>query len=287
MRKLCLLFLLLCIVQYACQDTHAKAFKKTAAADYRFCDHYDPAQTIAVRIPVPEGYSRVNLPEGSFGEWLRSLPLKPKNSQVHLYNGKLKSNQNVHYAVVDIDAGTVDLQQCADAVIRMRAEYLYTQKDYENLHFNFTSGFRAEFKKWSQGYRIKVKGNNVSWVKTAAMSDSYPVFKEYLLSVFNYAGTSSLSKELKPVSDVKDMQVGDVFILGGFPGHTVLVVDMCENKKTGEKLFMIQQSYMPAQEIHILKNYNNGVLSPWYSLNFKGDLLTPEWTFSRDQLKRF
>ena len=102
-----------------------------------------------------------------------------------------------------------------------------------------------------------------------------------------YAGTASLSKELKVVTDKKEMQIGDVFIVGGFPGHAVLIVDMCENKKTGEKLFLIQQSYMPAQEIHVLKNFNNDELSPWYSINYYSELKTPEWTFESNQLKRF
>jgi hypothetical protein len=44
---------------------------------------------------------------------------------------------------------------------------------------------------------------------------------------------------------------------------------------------------MPAQEIQLLKNPNNEGLSPWYSLSFSGDLYTPEWTFSQDELKRF
>ena len=77
------------------------------------------------------------------------------------------------------------------------------------------------------------------------------------------------------------------FIIGGFPGHAVLIVDMCENKTTGEKLFMIQQSYMPAQEIHILKNYNDANLSPWYSLAYGNTLKTPEWSLSADALMQF
>jgi hypothetical protein len=272
----------------SCNDTEAKLFKQEQdRPSYIFCKKYDPKQTLSSRISVPAGFQRVSVQKGSFAEWLRELPLKPQGYSVHLYNGKLKSNQNAHYAVVDIDPGDKDLQQCADAVIRLRAEYLYSKQDYTHLHFNFTNGFNAEFKKWAEGYRIKVKGNSVSWLKSSTASDSYSVFKEYLLSVFNYAGTSSLSRELKAVANIKDMQIGDVFILGGFPGHAVLVSDMCENKKTGEKLFLIQQSYMPAQEIHILKNITDPSLSPWYSLDFADDLQTPEWTFKRNQLMRF
>ena len=96
-----------------------------------------------------------------------------------------------------------------------------------------------------------------------------------------------ISKELQKVPDIKDIQIGDVFIFGGFPGHAVLVIDVCEKSETGEKLFMIQQSYMPAQEIHILRNLKNDKISPWYSIDFTGDLETPEWTFSKNQLMRW
>lgn len=254
---------------------------------YSWQSTYDIKNAIVNRIPVPKGFSRVKVRENSFGDWLRHLPLKSGNPDVRLYNGKLKGYQSGHAAVLDVDVGNTDIQQCADAVMRMRAEYLYSIKEYENLHFNFTSGDNIGFKKWSEGYRTVIKGNSVKWTKSTAKDDSYKTFKSYINTIFNYAGTSSLSKELKKVDRIKDVQIGDVFIFGGFPGHAVLVVDVCENSETGEKLFMIQQSYMPAQEIHILKNFNNATISPWYTTIFEGDLETPEWTFSKEQLMRF
>jgi hypothetical protein len=278
--------LIICLFAYTSPLQNATAGQQNQNT-YNFVSFYNSKQSLVDRISVPAGFQRTVEKPGSFGDWLRHLPLKPGKPEVHLYNGKLKSNQNVHYAVVDIDVGTTDIQQCADAVMRMRAEYLYSIKDYERLHFNFTSGNTVGFKKWTEGYRTVIQGNKVSWAKKANPSDDYKTFKTYCNTVFNYAGTASLSKELKPVVNIKNIQIGDVFIVGGFPGHAVLVVDMCENKSTGEKLFMIQQSYMPAQEIHILKNYNSTSLSPWYSINFSGDLVTPEWTFKKNQLMRF
>lgn len=259
------------------------------ATSNKYCWHtgYDISTSIANRITVPSGFKRVDVKEGSFADWLRFLPLKDGNPEVRLFNGDLKRYQGGHAAVVNIDAGKTDIQQCADAVMRMRGEYLYSINDHENLHFNFTSGHNIGFKKWSEGYRTVIKGNNVSWSKNAAKDDSYKTFKSYMNTIFNYAGTSSLSKELKKVSDIKDIEAGDVFIVGGFPGHAVLVIDICKNENTGEKLFLIQQSYMPAQDIHVLKNLNNAALSPWYSANFEGDLETPEWTFTKDQLMRW
>jgi len=83
------------------------------------------------------------------------------------------------------------------------------------------------------------------------------------------------------------MQIGDVFIQGGSPGHCVIVVDMAHDPKTGEKIFILAQSYMPAQDIQILKNPSNAAISPWYSVDFGDVLKTPEWTFTKGDLKRF
>lgn len=241
--------------------------------------------TICERIKPPEGYERLKAGEGTFAQYLQDLPLKPDGAKVHYYNGEVKS-RDVHEAVADLDTGTRDLQQCADAVIRLRAEYLYAQRQYEKISFNFTNGFKADYSKWMQGYRITVSGNQAGWVKTAGYSDDYKDFRKYLDVVFAYAGTLSLSKQLKPVA-LEEMQIGDVFIKGGSPGHCAIVVDMAENSATGEKLFLLAQSYMPAQDIHILKNPRDGALSPWYSLNFGDELITPEWVFKKTELKRF
>ncbi|MBZ4654739.1 MAG: hypothetical protein JG781_2096 [Peptococcaceae bacterium] len=62
---------------------------------------------------------------------------------------------------------------------------------------------------------------------------------------------------------------------------------MAENKKTEEKIFILAQSYMPAQDIQILKNPMNQEISPWYSINFGEELHTPEWKSKKDDLKRF
>ena len=88
---------------------------------------------------------------------------------------------------------------------------------------------------------------------SSSRSDDYAAFRKYMNLVFAYAGTYSLEHELKP-APLADIAIGDVFIKGGFPGHAVLVADMVENPATGEKRFLLIQSYMPAQEMHVLKN---------------------------------
>ena len=253
---------------------------------YSWLANYDVSQNIVNRIPVPKGFTRVSVEKGSFQDWLRHLPLKKEGSAVNLYDGSLKYNQDAHFAVINIDAGSEDLQQCADACMRLKAEYLFSKKDFENIHFKFTSGDNATWDMWKEGFRPQIKGNKVSWIKKAGKDESYKNFKSYLKTVFNYCGTYSLSNEMLSIK-MEEIKAGDLFIKGGFPGHAVIVVDIAENKTTGEMLFMVAQSYMPAQDIHILKNSINESLNPWYSVNFGEQLNTPEWTFDRNQLKRF
>jgi Domain of unknown function (4846) len=243
-------------------------------------------ETIQVRFKPPIGYERTAEPGNSFGFFLRNLPLKPKGSVVKHFNGSLKSKSNVYDAVVDLPIGNRDLHQCADAVMRLRADYFYSQKQYENIHFNFTNGFKAEYSRWRNGERVKVNGNKTTWIQTGQASKDDAAYWKYLELVFTYAGTASLSKELKN-SNLAELKIGDVFIKGGFPGHAVIVVDVAIHKQSKKKIFLLAQSYMPAQEIQILKNNNNTALSPWYSVDFEGDLETPEWTFSKAEFKKF
>ena len=241
-----------------------------------------PGKTIGERFDCPKGYQRVAVEKNSFGSFMRSLPLLPNGSPVHYYNGELKP-ANVHAAVINMDVGPANLQQCADAIIRLRAEYLFGEGRFREISFRLTNGFPVGYDKWRAGFRVAVNGNNCNWVKTQPPDSSYKSFRKYLDFIFTYAGTLSLSRELQ-AKKLQDITVGDIFIRGGSPGHAVIVVDVAENEK-GEKLFMLAQSYMPAQQIHILKNKSNPASSPWYSNQFAAELYTPEWTFQAGDLK--
>lgn len=244
--------------------------------------------TVSSRFSVPAKYKRSKFEPNSFEFYLSNLPLKEIGAKVFYFDGSLKPNQDVCAAVVDLDIGKRNLQQCADAVMRLRAEYLFKQKKYSQIHFNFTNGFKANYTNWAKGDRIRVEGNSCIVDMAKAKADySYANFRKYLDLVFTYAGTLSLSKELQKKS-IKDLKIGDVFIYGGSPGHAVIVVDVAINSATGNKVFLLAQSYMPAQSIHVLVNPNNTKFSPWYSVEEIGEeLYTPEWTFAKTDLKQF
>jgi hypothetical protein len=215
-------------------------------------------------IPLPAGFKRINYPDVSFAAWLRKIPIKT-DTRVYLFNGQLKKNQEAQYAVLNIPVGNKDLQQCADAVMRLRAQYLYDQKRYPEISFSDNSG-----KKYTYAGRI----------------DSTR-FERYLEQVYGMCGTASLEKQLYPVGKFGAIQPGDVLIKGGSPGHAVMVMDMAKNDN-GKTIYLLAQSYMPAQNIHVLKDPIDGNLSPWYEVKPDNSFIyTPEWLFTTSQLRRW
>ncbi len=238
--------------------------------------------TLSSRIKPPPGFERRPVPEGSFAAWLRGLPMRPSGEPVHYFNGGIKPAQ-VHVAVIDIDIGARDLQQCADAIMRLRAEWQLSRGRTAEIGFNYTGGGRVTFSRWANGERPSSDGKR--WRQSAKPDRSYASFRRYMDAIFSYAGTYSLERELKPVA-IANLAIGDVFIRGGFPGHAVLIADIVENPVTKERRFLLVQSFMPAQSMHILKNPSDQS-TPWYPANWTGPLVTPEWTFPEGSLKRW
>lgn len=214
-------------------------------------------------IPLPAGFKRPFADPNSFAFYLKNIALK-KDKTVYLYNNQPKFNQLAQYAVLNISVGDKDLQQCADAVMRLRAEYLFETNYFDRIVF-YDNG-RAAYK-FSAPYTREH-------------------FLKYLDKVFGMCGSASLAKQLNRVADLAMIQPGDVFIRGGFPGHAVIVMDVAMNAAR-EKIYLLAQSYMPAQDIHVLKNTMNEELSPWYEVNENKLIRTPEYNFSRDELKRW
>ena len=235
--------------------------------------------TVATRFNVPEGYTRKSYAAGTFGNYLQDLPLKPQGTLTKYYNGEVK-DKKVAAAVIDMSVGNRDLQQCADAIMRLRAEWLFSEKRFNDISFNLTNGFKMKYSEWKQGKRLNAACNG--WNTGGTASESHDDFMNYMKKIFTYAGTLSLSKELQ-TKNIKNLEAGDVFIKGGSPGHAVIVVDVAEGREG--KVFLLAQSYMPAQDIEILKNPNNAEMSPWFKASEIGILETPEYDFDWSQLK--
>ena len=223
-------------------------------------------KSVQTRFQCPSGYQRVAPEMNSWAAYLQNLPLKPHGTPVRHFDGTLKPNTSAYCAVVDLPFYGNKSYQCADAIMRLRAEYLFEQQKYNEIEFLFVSGTNFNYANYLSG-------------KTPTSSNLW----SYLEKVFNYSSTLSLDKQLKSKA-TKDLAIGDVFVKGGAPGHAVIVVDKCINAK-GEVKFMLAQSYMPAQDLQILVGDDGQ--SPWYDLNFGENFYSAEWTFTKDQLKHF
>jgi hypothetical protein len=234
----------------------------TPGSDTTYTSPLNPYKHIKA-IPLPEGFERIKADTGSFAVYLRNISLK-EHTTVYLFNGQPKRNQEAQYVLLDISTGNKDLQQCADAVMRLRAEYLFSQKQFDKIVF--------------------YDNNHTAYSFSAPFTRTN--FDKYLNRVFGMCGSASLSKQLKPVSRFSDIMPGDVIIRGGFPGHAVIVMDVAMNE-SGKKIYLLAQSYMPAQDIHVLKNPSNADLTPWYEVNDDNTIRTPEYTFTQIELMRW
>jgi hypothetical protein len=54
----------------------------------------------------------------------------------------------------------------------------------------------------------------------------------------------------------------------------------------GGRAFLLLQSYMPAQDVHVLANPTRPG-SAWYPAQAEASLATPDWTFRYTDLRRF
>jgi Domain of unknown function (4846) len=254
--------LLLCLVVLAnaCGNSAEIVPKKTGVTETKKTITNENPFLAINQIPTPDNFKRTSVAENSFGQWLRDVKLK-KDKTVFLFDGKQKTNQAVQFAVLDFSVGTKNLQQCADAVMRLRAEYLFSKKLFEQIVFIDNEQNKYQFE--------------------TPFDRAH--FDLYLQKVFGMCGTASLAKQLTLQPDFTKIEIGDVIIKGGFPGHAVIVMDVAENS-VGEKMYLLAQSYMPAQDIHLLNNPMEFANSPWYAISKNEWIVTPEYVFTKNQL---
>lgn len=194
-------------------------------------------------IAPPVGYQRVEVADGSFGEFLRGFPLQGRGAHMKYYDGSLAYGQYFGYAVLDLPMISQN-EQCCDAVQRMRSEYLFSKGRYSDIHF-------ASFQNGTMQY--------------GGGSNREELYR-YLRKVYGASNTSTLRHELKK-KPIADIAPGDVLVYEADArhsvGHAVLVVDVAVNPRSGKKAIMVAQSSMPALTMHIVRDMLHPWRSPW------------------------
>ena len=218
--------------------------------------------------------------ETSWTYFLQHLP--EKKGAVVDYKGRPVPDQQKSASIVDYDIGNRDLQQCADALMRLRAEYLFLQKRYADIHFRFTNGDAYAFTEYCHGKRPVATGNTVRFTTVSPVAINHENLRKYLDLVYAYAGTISLARELQAADR---FTIGTVVITPGSPGHCFIIVDEAI-LANGDSVYKLVEGYTPAQSIYVLRNGAEPQLGHWHRLQ-KGVITTATYTFASYQLKRF
>ncbi|NTS40873.1 hypothetical protein HRG84_08135 [Flavisolibacter sp. BT320] len=260
MRKLLLSFSTLCFI--ACEN-------KVTEPRFVFSAP-DPPPLKKIKITDKE----------SWPYFLQHLP--EKEGTVVDYKGQAVADQEKMFSLINYDVGKRDLQQCADALMRLRAEYLFARQRYNEIRFHFTNGTLYTFKAYVSGQRPVASGSRVRFITTQPASYTYAHLRSYLELVYAYAGTISLASELKSVDA---FTIGTVILTPGSPGHCMIITDMATTA-TGDTLYKLVEGYTPAQSIYVLRNTHDPDLGYWHRLG-KGVVQTASYTFRSYQLKAF
>ncbi len=247
---------------------------------------HEKGDSVSARVKTPSGFDRVVYTKGTFQEFIQNYPLKPFGSKVINYDKTEYFYQSGHVGVLDLSVPKNGLQQCADALIRLRSEYLWKTNQQSKIGFEFTSGHYCSWKKYAEGYRPKVKGNKVTFHKTAAKDDSKKNFYKFLNLIYMYSGTLSLYNELPKIKKKEDLKVGDMLVYPGTPGHIIMIVDEVKND-SADKRFILAQGNTPAQSVHMLKNPNDAEFTPWYELEIGAYVEVPGYYFNKAKFIRF
>lgn len=243
----------------------------------------DRVTPLSERFPTPEGASRVPVAAGSFAAWLRALPLRQDREHVLAHDGRTLDRPAAAIAALDVGRG--DLQQCADSILRLHAEWLWSAGRADEAAYHFTSGDRSAWVDWAAGERFEIDGSRVRRRSGAARGDSWATYRGWLQYVFRFAGTRSLRHDSAPVPADRPLQAGDLFVEPGSPGHAVVLLDVVEHQ--GRRYALVGQGFMPAEDFHVLRS-EAALDGVWFPLPGPGGTLdTPSWRpFRREDARR-
>lgn len=245
-----------------------------------------PTAPLFRHIPAPRGFHRVPAGDGSFAAWLRGLPVRLDRTAILTHDGRRLARPA--HAIVLLDVGEANRQQCADTALRLHAEYLWQAGRRDAIAYHFTNGDRSSWQAWQRGERFRVRGRRVQRYRTGSRPATHAELRNYLDHLFRYASTRSLALDSRPVEAHEPLAAGDVFVQPGSPGHAIMVLDIAV-APDGRQVGLLGQGYMPAQELHVIPGVG-GSLSPWIPLPQGSDelLVTPVWSpFRRDEVRRF
>lgn len=244
--------------------------------------------TVERAFPAPTGFEREEVSAGSYAAYLRGLPVRTDRTNVLLYTGEPVSMPSA--GVIPLDLGKRDVHQCADSVIRLFAEYLWSIDKAQLAEFHYTSGDLSSWKRWRKGKLLAIKKGKVVEVSGKPYPNTHKGFRRWQEKVFMYASTRSMHRDSKRIEAPGELAPGDFFLKSATPGHVVILLDIARDKD-GRRAALIGQGYLPAREFHVISGSGDRVLDgAWYLLpeSDADKISTPTWSpFSMEHAWRF
>lgn len=238
-------------------------------------------ESVAERFPCPFGYKRVALSKDSWGHWLRYLPLRAPGTPIRYRDGSIVAGGDDPSLGAVLDMDVRQYQECGDVIMRLRAEWLRWGGRADSIVFRTADGPKLAWRDWRRGTRVRLTGDHVRLVQTGRVDDSRKSFDRYLFQVFSWCGTVSMIHETDQLKAEK-LLPGDIFLVVGNPGHTVLVLDVAKDRE-GHSKGLIAQGYLPAQSPHIVAADG----SAWLDLDPARPVDVPRWgPFQWSDLRR-
>ncbi|MBI4727371.1 hypothetical protein HY768_09175 [candidate division TA06 bacterium] len=194
-------------------------------------------------IPIPAGYTAVEYPASGYSHWVTRCPLKSNLDILDHSGRKVPPGAYSVYAVLDLPPlFSGDLEQCADYAMRLWAEYHKDRNILDKLYLFDYNGRRQYY-------------------KASHLSD-----RNFLHRAFANSSSYFLKQGCAAV-DAAALVPGDMVVQNerGGVGHVSVVLNVCLNS-SGQKLYLLGFSYMPAQEFHVERALEGYGTEGWFTL---------------------
>jgi hypothetical protein len=194
---------------------------------------------------------------------LRLLPLAAPGTPVRNYRGEIVVPGEDEYlaAVVAIDIGSENLQQSADVILRLHAEWRWYVNDLRMLYLSDTKA-ELPLARWFAGERLTTTGAEPRWIRQAAPKPKldHADLRAYLDSVFAWSSGRALPGESVPLAP-ENLEPGAFFLHAGPPAEVLVVLDVATSP-AGKRAMLLAQALNPAESVHVLRPNRDSVWFP-------------------------